>query len=184
MTEFHVPCKRRRATSIVVNFLLVLLLSSTVVNALRVPTVVDPSTITRIRRHHQRRAKLGRLSTNNDASTLLMSTDGDPNPVFPTAFRQGPITPPPISSSSWQHPSSSSSSSPNEVDQSSGRQEKQREGQANTRFSKFAPEDSEDLSPNEFRAKLKENMKADLEERRRKDPTRGNQPAKSYLDSL
>ena len=159
------------------NFLLVLLLPSTAVNALRVPTV-DPSMITRI---HRQRRSTGRLLT-NDASTLLMSTDGDPNPVFPSAFHQEPVTPPILSSSSWQHSSSSSS---NEVDQSSGKQQQQqREGQANTRFSKFAPEDSEDLSPNEFRAKLKENMKADLEERRRKDPTRGNQPAKSYLDSL
>ena len=50
------------------------------------------------------------------------------------------------------------------------------------RFSKFAP--SVDLDANDFRAQLRENMKADLERRRREDPTRGNQPAKSYLDSL
>ena len=50
------------------------------------------------------------------------------------------------------------------------------------RFSKFAP--SQDLSPNDFRAQLKENLKRDLERRRQQDPNRGNQPAKSYLDSL
>jgi hypothetical protein len=50
------------------------------------------------------------------------------------------------------------------------------------RFSKFAPD--ADLPPDEFRRQLKENMKADLERRRQNDPTRGNQPAKSYLDSL
>jgi hypothetical protein len=51
-----------------------------------------------------------------------------------------------------------------------------------TRFSKYAPDTS--LSSEDFRAQLKENMKADLERRRREDPNRGNQPAKSYLDSL
>ena len=55
-------------------------------------------------------------------------------------------------------------------------------GQANTRFSKFAPDTN--LPTEDFRAQLKENMKADLERRRREDPNRGNQPAKSYLDSL
>jgi hypothetical protein len=50
------------------------------------------------------------------------------------------------------------------------------------RFSIFAPDTN--LSQEEFRAQLKENMKADLERRRREDPNRGNQPAKSYLDSL
>jgi hypothetical protein len=50
------------------------------------------------------------------------------------------------------------------------------------RFSIFAPDTN--LSQEEFRAQLKENMKADLERRRREDPHRGNQPAKSYLDSL
>lgn len=55
-------------------------------------------------------------------------------------------------------------------------------GQANTRFSKFAPDAS--LSDNDFRSVLKANMKADLERRRRDDPNRGNQPAKTYLDSL
>lgn len=55
-------------------------------------------------------------------------------------------------------------------------------GQANTRFSAFAP--ATDLSTDDFRAQLKANMMADLERRRREDPNRGNQPAKSYLDSL
>jgi hypothetical protein len=56
------------------------------------------------------------------------------------------------------------------------------EGQANTRFSAFAPDPN--LSADDFRSQLKENMKADLERRRREDPGRGNQPAKTYLDSL
>ena len=50
------------------------------------------------------------------------------------------------------------------------------------RFSKFAP--SADLEADEFREQLKANMKADLERRRQADPNRGNQVAKSYLDSL
>ena len=50
------------------------------------------------------------------------------------------------------------------------------------RFSKHAPDTN--LSNDDFRQQLKENMKADLERRRREDPNRGNQPAKSYLDSL
>ena len=50
------------------------------------------------------------------------------------------------------------------------------------RFSRYAPDAS--LPPDEFRQQLKDNMKANLEERRRNNPNRGNQPAKSYLDSL
>ena len=50
------------------------------------------------------------------------------------------------------------------------------------RFSKYAPDASLDTA--EFREQLKENMKADLERRRREDPSRGNQPAKTYLDNL
>jgi hypothetical protein len=50
------------------------------------------------------------------------------------------------------------------------------------RFSKYAPDAN--LPTDEFRAQLRENMKADLERRRREDPKRGNQIAKSYLDSL
>ena len=50
------------------------------------------------------------------------------------------------------------------------------------RFSKYAPDASLDTA--EFREQLKENMKADLERRRREDPNRGNQPAKTYLDNL
>jgi len=50
------------------------------------------------------------------------------------------------------------------------------------RFSKFAPDTQ--LPADEFRAQLRENMKADLEKRRQQDPNRGNQPARSYLDGL
>jgi len=50
------------------------------------------------------------------------------------------------------------------------------------RFSKYAPDASLDTA--EFREQLRENMKADLEKRRREDPNRGNQPAKTYLDNL
>lgn len=50
------------------------------------------------------------------------------------------------------------------------------------RWSKFAPDTN--LPAEEFRNELKENMKRDLERRRAADPNRGNQPAKSYLDSL
>lgn len=65
-----------------------------------------------------------------------------------------------------------------------GEDEEEPKGQANTRFSKFAPPNDPNLSADEFRSQLKENMKAELERRRREDPNRGNQPAKSYLDSL
>ena len=50
------------------------------------------------------------------------------------------------------------------------------------RFSKYAPDASLDTA--DFRQQLKDNMKADLERRRREDPNRGNQPAKTYLDNL
>mmetsp|Transcript_10495 Transcript_10495/g.14819 ORF Transcript_10495/g.14819 Transcript_10495/m.14819 type:complete len:144 (+) Transcript_10495:34-465(+) len=50
------------------------------------------------------------------------------------------------------------------------------------RFHKLAPDAN--LPTDEFRIQLRENMKADLEERRKNDPNRGNQPAKNYLDSL
>lgn len=73
-----------------------------------------------------------------------------------------------------QQPQGNPSQQPGDADE---------EGQAHTRFSKFAPTD-QNLSPEDFRAELKENMKAELEKRRREDPNRGNQPAKSYLDSL
>ncbi len=50
------------------------------------------------------------------------------------------------------------------------------------RWSAHAPDPN--LPTEEFRHQLKENMKRDLERRRAADPNRGNQPAKSYLDSL
>jgi len=50
------------------------------------------------------------------------------------------------------------------------------------RFSKYAPDASLDTA--DFRQQLRDNMKADLERRRREDPNRGNQPAKTYLDNL
>lgn len=53
------------------------------------------------------------------------------------------------------------------------------------RFSKFAPDlSTDDLSQEDFRAQLKENMKADLERRRRENPNRGSQPTKNYLENL
>mmetsp|Transcript_2051 Transcript_2051/g.4842 ORF Transcript_2051/g.4842 Transcript_2051/m.4842 type:complete len:122 (-) Transcript_2051:226-591(-) len=83
------------------------------------------------------------------------SNDGNGGPVFPS------YTPPP------QPP-------PPEQDES--------KGQANTRFSAFAPDPT--LDDDEFRLQLRENMKADLERRRNEDPNRGNQIARNYLDSL
>lgn len=71
---------------------------------------------------------------------------------------------------------SSPQSEPSSVDQS------EEESLKGNRWSQFAPDAN--LPNDEFRAQLKENMKADLERRRREDPNRGNQPAKSYLDSL
>jgi hypothetical protein len=61
-------------------------------------------------------------------------------------------------------------------------EEEEGQGQANTRFSAFAPDPN--LDANDFRLQLRENMKADLERRRNEDPNRGNQIAKNYLDSL
>ena len=92
-------------------------------------------------------------------SLLALQSSNDPNPSFPTqAYNNNP-------------PESSQEETSNHV-----------EGQANTRFSAFAPDIN--LDANDFRSQLKENMKADLERRRKEDPNRGNQPAKSYLDSL
>ncbi|KAL7471328.1 hypothetical protein ACHAXS_011809 [Conticribra weissflogii] len=51
-----------------------------------------------------------------------------------------------------------------------------------SRFSKFAPDAN--LENQDFRSQLKENMKADLERRRREDPNRGNQPTRNYLNGL
>lgn len=68
---------------------------------------------------------------------------------------------------------------PQEQQQQEGEEEKE---QAHNRFSKFAPDPN--LSADDFRSQLKENMKAELEKRRREDPNRGNQISKSYLDSL
>lgn len=82
------------------------------------------------------------------------SGDGNAGPVFP------------------------SSSTP----QQSPQDESHQKGQANTRFSAFAPDLSLDAS--DFRSQLRENMKADLERRRNEDPNRGNQIAKNYLDGL
>jgi hypothetical protein len=65
---------------------------------------------------------------------------------------------------------------------SQNEEEEEEKGQFVTRFSAFAPDPN--LPTEDFRAQLKENMKADLERRRRENPSRGHQPAKTYLDSL
>ena len=70
----------------------------------------------------------------------------------------------------------------NEPQQNQETEESDSESLKANRWSKFAPDT--DLSQDDFREQLKENMKADLERRRRENPNRGNQPAKSYLDSL
>jgi hypothetical protein len=77
-------------------------------------------------------------------------------------------------------PSSFTPQSPSE--QVTDTAESQSDGQANTRFSAFAPDPNLDTA--DFRLQLRENMKADLERRRNEDPNRGNQIAKNYLDSL
>ena len=162
---------RRRIYLLILNSLLVLasvkdgdLSSSINVDALCLPPAVYSTT--GLHRH--------RSSSTSCINSSSYSADRDPNPVFPSVFNQDPQL---------------ESSSLNDLDESDSEHQQQEQGQeqthqANTRFSKFAPEDSENLSPEDFRARLKENMKADLEERRRNDPKRGNQPAKSYLDSL
>jgi hypothetical protein len=87
-------------------------------------------------------------------------------PTFPSSYnpQQPPLQPPTPSQ-----------------DESAPQQQEQ-EGQANTRFSVFAPDPN--LEASDFRSQLRENMKADLERRRNEDPNRGNQIAKNYLDSL
>ena len=101
-------------------------------------------------------------NVNNDNS---MNNARNSGPTFPSSFSpQQPPTP--------QNP-------PKQQNETSSSRE---EGQANTRFSVFAPDPSLDAS--DFRAQLRENMKADLERRRNEDPNRGNQIAKNYLDSL
>lgn len=88
---------------------------------------------------------------------LKSSNDGNAGPVFPSYTPTPPPTP--------------------ETEQT-----EETKGQANTRFSAFAPDPN--LNDDEFRSQLMENMKADLERRRNEDPNRGNQIAKNYLDSL
>jgi hypothetical protein len=92
------------------------------------------------------------------------SIENDPNPVFPS------------SPSLYQQQERSAAG------EQQSQQQSPSQHQSNTRFSKFAP--STELSSDDFRKQLKERMKQDLEERRRADPNRGNQPAKNYLDSL
>ena len=95
-----------------------------------------------------------------DLASVSDEGHNNPNPIFPKS------TPP-----------------PSQVTEEGGpQQEEEVEGQANTRFSKFAPDIN--LETDDFRSQLKDNMKADLERRRRNDPNRGNQPAKTYLDNL
>ncbi len=89
---------------------------------------------------------------------------------------------PPDWSSYLPVPTTGSTSSEEEVEVEGTIQVPSEPGQSNTRFSAFAPDSN--LDAEDFRAQLKENMKADLERRRREDPHRGNQPAKNYLDSL
>ncbi len=98
--------------------------------------------------------------SNNNAKTKLHL--GDPNPPNWGSYNQG--------QAQSQQPDSNSG------------EEEGKESLKGNRFSQFAPDAS--LPTDEFRNQLKENMKADLERRRREDPNRGNQPAKSYLDSL
>mmetsp|Transcript_55520 Transcript_55520/g.62847 ORF Transcript_55520/g.62847 Transcript_55520/m.62847 type:complete len:180 (+) Transcript_55520:129-668(+) len=64
--------------------------------------------------------------------------------------------------------------------------EGEREGQATTRYSKYAPsgDAAAALDSSEFRQQLRENMTADLERRRNEDPTRGNRITEKYLESL
>jgi hypothetical protein len=52
------------------------------------------------------------------------------------------------------------------------------------KFHPLAPDANLASTPAEYKAQFKAKFKADLERRRREDPNRGNQPAKSYLDSL
>lgn len=73
-------------------------------------------------------------------------------------------------------------SEPLQPDAETSQNEEEEKGQFVTRFSAFAPDPN--LPTEDFRAQLKENMKADLERRRRENPSRGHQPAKTYLDSL
>ena len=93
--------------------------------------------------------------------TVVVNSSNDPNPSFPAHYY---------------------TNSPQEQSAPKEEENEEAQGQANTRFSAFAPD--QNLEAGDFRAQLKENMKADLERRRKEDPNRGNQPAKSYLDSL
>ena len=85
----------------------------------------------------------------------------------------------PPSSFAWH---SAPSVDDDETNYASSNDSPSKEHQANTRFSKFAPDIN--LEASDFRAQLRENMKADLERRRNEDPNRGNQISKNYLDNL
>lgn len=108
--------------------------------------------------------ELGFLKSKQMSSKTRLYGDGNP-PPFPDS------SPPP----------SDQSASPTDLSPGKNDAEGLWVNRAN-RFSQFAP--STELPTEDFRAQLKENMKADLEKRRQKNPNRGNQPARSYLDSL
>jgi len=115
----------------------------------------------------ERRAKSGRI--HNHANLRESSNaNAEGRPQFPTSASSS-------SGMGYPQPGMTQTSNSN-----AGNDDEEK--QKANRFSKFAP--SAELDDEDFRKQLKENMKADLERRRRADPRRGNQPAKSYLDSL
>lgn len=120
--------------------------------------------------------KTGKRNSWERHSTCLQAQgDGNP-PSFPSSF-----------SSYSDATENAHGGQAKETSQQQAQQDISTDTTSNTtnkanRFSKFAP--SAGLSTEDFREQLRENMKADLEKRRKNDPNRGNQPAKSYLDSL
>mmetsp|Transcript_3836 Transcript_3836/g.10905 ORF Transcript_3836/g.10905 Transcript_3836/m.10905 type:complete len:144 (+) Transcript_3836:303-734(+) len=98
----------------------------------------------------------------------LSTSDENQGPSFPSSF-------------GWHDPAPASADS-KAAEGQAGDGEEEPTGQANTRFSVFAPDPN--LEADDFRSQLRANMKADLERRRKEDPNRGNQIAKNYLDSL
>ena len=120
--------------------------------------------------HYHYHSTSSNSNSNRGAIIILHSQ----NPF--AGYNPGSAAPDPTPTSSQQQ--KQQQESPNE-DQDGDDDEASLKG---NRWSKFAPDAS--LSSEDFRSQLKENMKADLERRRREDPNRGNQPAKSYLDNL
>ena len=109
-------------------------------------------------------------SVHNNVRSVTFLSASDPNPNFDTFYNSQPVSRPQINNKEQEQQQDPNTS--NDVESVN----------KGNRWSKFAPDTN--LPIDEFRTQLRDNMKTDLERRRKEDPNRGNQPAKNYLDNL